>query len=128
MSEIHYPDSNRLAVINMPYEALRNEREMCGALFALLIVLKVEEHESGRGKRYYVACDAGVPLFERLADGSEIPEYRVEFVHGRTFESPDWEARRVNSGEFGFAAIRKTIIRVPAISVGMSAHSAQRYH
>jgi len=112
--EIAYPNSSRIGRFNVTYETLRADAPMCGALFALCVTLGVEEHESGRGKTYTAAC----PLFQELMEGEEIPEYRIEFVHDRPFENPEWEARRTNSGKFGFAAFRKIIVRVPPLQVG----------
>lgn len=119
--QIFYPDSNRLGKMDILYKTLREEREMCGALFSLCVVLHVEDHESGRGKTYYAASD----LFQPISDGAEIPEYRLEFAYDRPFENPEREAARVNSGRFGFVAIRKNIVRVPSLTMGVMPHGAQ---
>jgi hypothetical protein len=110
-----YPDSNRIGKFNILHEVLQNgrERAMLQALFGLCVVLEAYENESGRGKTFVVASD----LFEPLREGEEVPEYRIEMAHQRAFEREDLEQRRVNSGEFGFVAIRKIIMRVPPVSV-----------
>jgi len=115
--ELYYPDSNRLGKFNITYETLLNDRPMCAALFALGVVIYTERHESGRGIIYYAASEA----FDELTDKEEIPEYRIEFVYDRPFENPEWEARRVASGKFGFAFFRNTIVRVPALELGVKA-------
>ncbi len=110
--EILYPDSNRIGKFNLAHELLRDgaARPMLQALFGLCVVLEVEEHDSGRGKTYIGASE----LFQPLAEGEEIPEYRVEFVCGMPFQNPEHEASRLESGAFGFVAIRQVIVRVPA--------------
>jgi hypothetical protein len=99
--ELHHPDSNRIGCFNVLYD------EHDARLRALLegcTVLQVEPHESGRGKAYYAAS----PMFEPLADKAEIPEYRIEGEQ--------------DGGKWTFKAIRKTIIRVPPVSVHVSAN------
>lgn len=124
--EILYKDSNRLARINILFDMLREHREMVGALMALLVPLQVEPYESGRGMTYIVACDAKVPLFEELAEGEEIPEYRIVWAFDGAFPEPEREARRVSSGKFGFVAIRNTIVRVPAVAMAIQVRNTQR--
>lgn len=124
--ELSYPDTNRLGKLLILDRALRDDAAMVGALFGLVKVIKEGRHESGRGKEFYVACPADVPLFEPLREGEEIPEYRVEFVYDRKFERDDLEARRVNNGRFGFVAIRNFIIRVPPIQMHIAAREASR--
>lgn len=114
--EVAYPNSNRIGRFKITYEALRADAHMCGALFALCVVLGVEDHESGRGKDYIAAS----PLFEELKDNEEIPKYRIEFAHDQPFANPEWEQRRVESGKFRFAAFRKIIVRVPPLQIGQS--------
>lgn len=116
--EVCYPDSNRIGKFKILHEALRDgtQRPMLKALFGLCVVLEASEHESGRGKEYIVASD----LFQELKEGEEIPEYRIEMTQTR-FIDDDHEARRLNSGAFGFVAIRNFILRVPAIAVHAAA-------
>jgi hypothetical protein len=122
--EIFYPNSNRIGRFRILYTVLEEDRQMCGALFALCrsseehpyaAMLCVEPHESGRGVEYTAAC----PLFDELKEGEEIPEYRIEFAYDRPFENPEWEARRKESGKFRFAAFRNIIVRVPPATVGV---------
>jgi hypothetical protein len=117
--EIVHPGSNCIGSFNILDATLRDDAPMCAALFALCTLLAVEDHESGRGKTYIAAS----ALFEPLAEGEEIPEYRIEFAYDRPFEIPELEARRVASGKFGFAAFRKIIVRVPTAQSG--AHPQQ---
>jgi hypothetical protein len=112
--QIVYPNSSRIGRFRVLYETLRADAPMCGALFALCVVLGVEECESGGGKVYLAAS----PLFEELKENEEVPEYRIEYAHDGPFENPEWEARRVESGKFRFAAFRKIIVRVPPLQVG----------
>jgi len=117
--EVSYPDSNRIGKMLIARETLRDgtQRPMLQALFGLCIILEVGDHESGRGKEYIAASE----LFEPLAEGEEIPEYRIEQATLMPFAQADHEARRLNSGAFGFVAIRRIIVRVPAIAVRASA-------
>jgi hypothetical protein len=112
--QIHYPNSNRIGRFRVLYETLRDDGPMCGALFALCVVLDVQECETGRGKVYTAAS----PLFEGLKEDEEIPEYRIECSYDRPFENPEWEAKRVDSGKFRFAAFRKIVVRVPPAQMG----------
>jgi hypothetical protein len=118
--EVYYPDSDRIGMLLILYETLRDERELVGALVALGTIISCEDHESGRGKVFTLACEH----FQRLAEGEEIPEYRVEFVYDQPFADPEWEAKRVNSGKFGFAFFRKIIVRAPPLEIGASARAA----
>ena len=108
---IAYPDSNRIGKFNIMHERLRNgaERPMLQALFGLCVVLDTQEHESGRGKTFFAASE----LFQPLAEGEEIPEYRIECACNMAFENPERERDRINSGAFGFCAIRQIVVRVP---------------
>ena len=120
-TELSYPDSNRIGKFNINFEQLRNgaERPMLQALFGLCIVLEVENHESGRGKTYYAASE----LFQPLAEGEEIPEYRVEFAApGVPFPNPEHQARRIDSRAFGFVAVRQNIVRVPPAQMSYQPH------
>lgn len=124
--EIFYPDSNRMGRLLILHETIDSHPEMLGALFALGVIVHVEDHESGRGKVYDMACrQRGPAFFDALQDGDEIPEYRVEWVHDGAFENPEREAKRVNSGRFGFAFIRKVIVRVPPLTMGVTPRGAQ---
>ena len=109
--EIVYPGSSRVGKFNLTHELLfdGSARPMLQALFGLCVVLDVEHHESGRGKTYIAASD----LFQSLAENEEVPEYRIEFACNQSFENPEREAQRSNSGAFGFVAIRQIIVRVP---------------
>jgi len=118
---IAYPDSNRVGKFNIMHEQLHNgaERPMLQALFGLCVVLDTQEHESGRGKTYYAASE----LFQPLAEGEEIPEYRIEFAApGVPFPNPEHEARRLASREFGFVAVRQNIVRVPPAQMSYQPH------
>ena len=120
---VSYPDSNRIGKFNITHETLRagGERPMLQALFGLCVILSTEPHESGRGTTYIAASD----LFHALTEGEEIPEYRIEFVHDQPFDREDREAARINSGKFGFVAIRQHIVRVPPASIGVRPQSIQ---
>src|SRR4051812_12079480 len=117
--EIAYPDSNRVGKFNLAHELLRDgaARPMLQALFGLCVILDVEEHESGRGKTYIAAAE----LFQPLAEGEEVPEYRIEFACNQAFANPEHEAKRLDSGAFGFVAIRQIIVRVPPAQLGHQA-------
>lgn len=115
--KVAYANSNRVGRINVLYAVIRDERPMIAALMALCVVLECEEHESGRGKTYTCASE----LFQPLNEGDEIPEYRLEFVHDQQFENPEREAARINSGKFGFVAIRNHILRAPLLSIAAQA-------
>lgn len=112
-------DSLRVGQFNILWEVLRDgsERPMLSALFALCEPVYQEWHESGRGKRLVAASE----LFQKLNVGDEIPTYRIEMVHNKPFDNPEWEQRRINSGDFGFVAIRQTILRVPSINLSLVA-------
>jgi len=124
--EIVYPDSNRIGKFNLTHELLRDgsARPMLQALFGLCVVLDAEEHESGRGKSYIAASD----LFQPLAENEEVPEYRIEFACNQAFINPEHEARRLNSGAFGFVAVRQIIVRVPAASFTTHGKAPHQLH
>ena len=124
--EIVYPDSNRIGKFNVTHEILRDgsARPMLQALFGLCVVLDAEEHESGRGKTYITASD----LFQPLAESEEVPEYRIEFACNQAFPNPEHEARRLNSGAFGFIAVRQTILRVPAATFTTHGKAPHQLH
>lgn len=116
--EICYPDSNRIGKFNILHEVLRDgrERPMLQALFGLCVILDVEEHESGRGKTYIASSE----LFQPLAEGAEIPEYRVERAWpDQAFKNPEHEGDCLKSAGFRFKAIRKLIVRAPAAQMAM---------
>jgi hypothetical protein len=118
--EISHTDSNRVGRLLIKHELLREDRALVGALLALCTVIHVEDHESGRGKAFIVACDA----MDELAEGGNIPDYRVESTYDQAFENPEWQQRRVDSGKFGFAFFRRIVIRVPAIAMSMQPRGA----
>jgi hypothetical protein len=124
--EIVYPDSNRIGKFNLQHELLRDgsARPMLQALFGLCVVLDTEGHESGRGKTYFAASD----LFQPLAENEEVPEYRIEFACNQAFINPEHEARRLNSGAFGFVAVRQIIVRVPAASFTTHGKAPHQLH
>jgi hypothetical protein len=113
--QVWFPDSNRIGKFNLLSEVLHDgtQRPMLQALFGLCRILEVIDHESGRGKTYIAASD----LFQPLAEGEEIPEYRIEMACNMPFEDPKRETARINSGSFGFVAIRNIIVRVPPIQM-----------
>jgi hypothetical protein len=115
---VRYSASNRIGQFRITYEMLE-DRELMRALFSLCLVLKAWDHESGRGKEYICASD----LFDEVAEGNEVPEYRLEFDHP-TLPLADREAaaRCVKVGDFGFRAVRKIIVRVPPLAVTQSFH------
>jgi len=123
---ISYPDSNKVGKFNVPAEILRDgaERPALQALFGLCVVLDARDHESGRGKTYIAASE----LFQPLTENEEIPEYRIEFAQGRTFPNAEHEARRTNSGAFGFVAIRQIVVRVPPVQLGAAMRAPGRLH
>lgn len=120
-TEVVYPDSNRIGKFKIPHETLRDgsQRPMLQALFGLCVVLEAYEHESGRGKEYIAASE----MFQALNEGEEIPEYRIECAANMAFENPEYQAKRLDSGVFGFVAIRNVILRVPPVSLRTTAHS-----
>jgi len=124
--EIIYPDSNRIGKFNLQHELLRDGsvRPMLQALFGLCVVLDVEDHESGRGKTYICASD----LFQPLAEAEEVPEYRIEFACNQPFTNPEHEERRLNSGAFGFVAVRQIIVRVPAATFTTHGKAPHQLH
>jgi hypothetical protein len=121
--EIHYPDSNHIGKFSVLHEALSDGRNApwLKALFGLCVVLDTQEDESGRGKQYICASE----LFEPLRDGEEIPKYRIEMAPLCRFADEFLESRRKDSGQFSFAAVRNTIVRVPAVQVK---HIARQVH
>lgn len=124
--EIVYPDSNRIGKFNLTHELLRDGsvRPMLQALFGLCVVLEAEEHESGRGKTYIAASE----LFQRLAEGEAIPEYRIEFACNQAFTNPEHEAQRLNNGAFGFVAVRQIIVRAPEARLGFRPQAPGQLH
>lgn len=116
--EVYHPDSNRVGKFNVLDETVRDDASMVGALLKLCTVLSETRHESGRGRLFIAAS----PLFQPLLEGEEIPEYMIEFVYGGRFEREDRERDRIDSGPFGFVAVRNFIVRVPTIGIGHRVH------
>lgn len=121
--EHSFDASPRVGKLLLTHEVLRDERPLVGALFSLLTIIHSEPHESGRGMVFVVACDKDCTAFDALEEGTEIPEYRVEFVHDGHFADPECERRRVDSGRFGFAFFRKIIVRVPPLQMVAAARN-----
>lgn len=116
--EIAYPDSPRIGKFNILREVLQDgrERSLLQALFAVCVVLEAYPNESGRGTTYIAASE----LFQPLAEGEEIPEYRIECAWpDQQFRNPDHELDCVRSGEFRFRAVRQIVVRVPAVSMSI---------
>lgn len=124
--EILYPDSNRVGKFNLTHELLQGggNRPMLQALFGLCVVLEAGDHESGRGKTYVAASE----LFQPLTEGEEIPEYRIEFACNQQFADAEHEAQRMNSGAFGFVAIRQIIVRAPTAQFASRARAPGQLH
>lgn len=114
--EISFPDSPRIGRFNILSDKIDDPHSQ--ALFSLCTVLHEEPHESGRGTTFYAASD----LFQPLNEGEEIPEYRIESVFDGNFEREDYQHQRIDSGRFGFVAIRNTIIRVPTLGIQTTVH------
>ncbi|HKQ24109.1 MAG TPA: hypothetical protein VJT81_06670 [Burkholderiales bacterium] len=112
--EISYPDSPRIGKFRVLHEFLRDgsRRPMLQALNGLCVILHTEDDETGRGKMFYAASE----LFQPITEGEEIPEYRIECATNMPFENPEYQRDRINSGIFGFVAIRKIILRVPTLT------------
>lgn len=109
---VHHPDGNRVGRVSILYATLHDgaERPMLRALFDLCRLVSEFPHECGRGQTFVLDG----PLFDELAPGDEVPEYRVEYAWaGRPFTNPEHEQGCVRSGAFRFKAIRKIVIRVP---------------
>jgi hypothetical protein len=111
-------ESNRVGKFNLLDAVIAEQPELVQALLATCKVLVDEPHESGRG-RFILAAS---PLFQELVEGEEIPQYRIEAVRDGCFEDAEKEARRVNSGLYGFIAVRQIIVRAPAIGVHTHLH------
>lgn len=118
--KIAYPDSNRVGRFQVLREVLIDggNRPWLQALFGLCVPLEVREHESGRGKEYTCASE----LFQPLAEGEEIPEYRIECERlARPFTAEELKEQRViEGGGFRFYAVRKIILRVPPASIRLT--------
>jgi len=121
--ELVYHASNRIGKFNLLHEVLAADanRPWLQALFGLCVVLSTEENESGRGKTYIAVSE----LFEGLGEGEEIPQYRIEMAPVGSFADGFLESRRKDSGEFSFAAVRNTIVRVPPVQTH---HTAKQVH
>ena len=114
-----YSQSPKIGKFSLLDEVLADgaNRPWLQALFGLCVVLETQRDESGRGVQYIAASE----LFQPLAEGEEIPKYRIDMTHN-TFLRDDHEARRLDSGGFGFVATRQHLIRVPPLQVGHRAH------
>jgi hypothetical protein len=127
VKEIAYPDSNRIGRFNIMNEVLFDgrERPILQALFGLCVILGSEDHESGRGKTYFAASE----LFQPLAEGEEIPEYRIECAWpDQVFKNPEHEETCLRRDGFRFKAIRKIIVRVPPAQLGLQGRVPGRLH
>lgn len=87
------------------------ERPIAEALLSACVVLHDEQVPGGH------EFIAHAPLFEPLMEGEEIPRYRIEFVANCPFEDAGLEAKRVDVGPFGFAAVRQYVLRIPTIAI-----------
>ena len=119
-----HADSPHVGRINVTWESI-NDRERMTALLAMCTLLRMEDHESGRGQTLTLVSE---DLFDPLGEGQEIPEYRIESAPpGMQFENAEWESRgkssQVGNGQsqWRFAAFRKILVRVPAIQLHMQA-------
>ena len=122
-----YSGSNRVGKFNILSEIIGDgrERPMLQALFALCVVLIVDDHESGRGKTYIAASD----LFQPLSEGEEIPDYRIEVAWpDQDFGDPEREKDFIRSGQFRFSAVRQIIVRVPPLSIQAAVAVPGRLH
>lgn len=116
---VSYPDSNKVGQFQILDQILEDGREspLLAALFSLCTVLKKWPHESGRGVVYIAASE----LFQPLAEGATIPEYRIDVAWpDQSFKNPDHEAAALRSKGFRFVAIRQNIIRAPALAIHAS--------
>lgn len=118
--QIVYPDSNRVGKFRIKYEQLRcgADAPLLKALFGLCVILETEEvDETGHGKMFYASSD----LFEPLAEGENIPEYRIECAWpDQPFKNPDYEKDCIRAGNFRFRAVRKYVINVPPLTTVVS--------
>ncbi len=117
--EVAYSDSNRVGKFNILHEVLHDgrERPLLLALFGLCVVLEVYENESGRGKTYIAASY----LFQPLAEGEEIPDYRIEcYWPDQDCPSAEIEKECIRAnGNFRFRAVRQNIVRVPPLNLSL---------
>lgn len=116
VTKVSFPDSNRIGKFSILSGVLAGpeNRVWLKALMGLCIILEAYPDESGRGTTYIAASE----LFDELKEGDEVPTYRIDMVgHGARFDNDVLEARRVDSGNIGFAAVRNTIIRVPLAQI-----------
>jgi hypothetical protein len=113
--QLVFEGSSRVGQFRVDDQFVVENRELIGALLGLCVILDVRPDDSGRGRLFTCASD----LFEPLNEGDEIPEYRIEATHGSTnFPQDDHEARALAAGDgFKFVAIRRVIVRVPAIEM-----------
>lgn len=116
--QVQFTESNRLGKFNLPDERIDHDAGMCQHLLKLCTVIMDEPHESGRG-RFIMAAS---PLFDALAEGDEIPEYRIEAVCDAQFADEDKRLRAHKSGRYFFAAIRQILVRVPSVGIRAAVH------
>jgi hypothetical protein len=123
--QVYYPASNRIGKFLIRYETLENgaERPWLQALFGLCVPLEVVDHECGRGKEFCCASE----MFQPLAEGEEIPQYRIECEIARPF-TPEENAKATTSGRFKFYAVRRIIVRVPPATLSLSGKLPQNLH
>jgi len=115
--EVYCKDSNRIGKFRILHELLQDGRETprLSAIFSLCVMFDDETHEdeTGRGLMFYAASD----LFQPIAEGSEIPEYRIECAWpGQAFQNPEHETQCMRAGPFRVIAVRQIVIRAPAIN------------
>jgi hypothetical protein len=115
---IHYSDDPHVGRFDLPPDV---ERPIADALIrSCRAVISIEPHESGHGTTVTAAHPG---LFDALHEGEEVPHYRVEFaVNGVPMVDPALESRRFSAGGFGFAAVRRYIVRVPAAMMKLYAN------
>ena len=69
---------------------------------------------------YYAASEE---LFQPLAEGDEVPQYRIEVAYpDRPFTNREHEHSCAHAGKFRFRAIENTILRVPPAQVKLTPH------
>lgn len=129
--QISFPNSNRIGKYRIMREFMTDDenRPILKALQSIVLIIETEPDETGRGTMFYAASD----LFEPIAEGGEIPEYRLCWARNCHFEREDYEAKRIDgkAGEetIGFVAIRKIVIHVPPATLALypkQAHLGRR--
>lgn len=109
-----YSQSPKIGKFSLLDEVLGGDanRPWLQALFGLCVVLETQRDESGRGVQYIAASE----LFQPLAEGEEIPKYRIECDLARAF-TPEERAKALESRRFLFYAVRQHVVRVPALAL-----------